>query len=404
VIGALRGPIAGDRMAVAILVGVWAYVVVTELVKKLTYSVDSPISELLLLAVTGFAALVVIVRMPQLLDAGLGRLVIFVAPAVFLIFRDAYNGLLEVHGVSWIAIALALAAARPRIGVLSVLALLIALTAVLAIGLGVLRPDIAITGIGDTGESTRQDKALLPAIGLLAGMFPGENNLAQFLALGLPLLYLVRPQWLRLAGIGAVLLAVAWSSSRGSILTVAIVVVLMALFSVIRSQGLAVAIERLAIIGAAAVCVILPLLRLDFYAFTSRGGIWTSALDEWWQHNPFFGLGSDWFTNLTNSAVTPMLLSATHGHNQFVQTVVTGGIVLLVLTVVQLGAVAVSVRGATRDESLVTTLVLVAGLVNGWLEFVYGYVDGTFFWPVTFTVLAVIFFGRREVPFRAFAR
>ena len=403
-IGALRGPIAGDRFAIAILAGVWAYVVVAALYNKLNHLTESPVSEVLLLAVTGLAGVIVLIRLPQLLEGGLGRVVIFIAPAVYLIFRDAYNGLLSVHGASWIAIALALAATTPRIGVLRALALLIALTAVIALALGVLRPDLAITGIGDTGESTRQDKALLPSIGLLAGMFPGENNLAQFLALGFPLLFIVRQWWLRLPGIAAVILAVGWSSSRGSIVTVAAVVVLLVVFALVRYRGAAIVIERLAILGAAAVLIVLPLLRLDFYAFTSRGGIWTSSLDRWWNENPLFGLGSDWFTLQTESGITPMLLSATHGHNQFVQTVVTGGLVLLLLTVVQFVAVALSVRGATREESIVTTLVLVAGFVNGWLEFVYGYVDGVFFWPVTFTVLAVVFFGRREVPFRAFAR
>lgn len=378
----------GDLVARCLLVAMWAYIVLPATLKAFTGSDFHALTAAAILGVTGLALLVIIVWFADLVENRLWLVGVSLAPAVYVAMRELYAGRFDYHVLTYAVVTVALAAARPTIQVLRTLVPLLIATAAAAFVIGVVDPSV---GLAQSGR----EKGFVPGVGLLAGMFEQENNLGQFLALGLPLLLLVRDPRRRAVAVVVVLAPLVWSASRGSMMTAAVDLVLMALLPRIADRRLRTVAERWAVAVCAFVLAALPLLlRPDFKAFSARGGIWSTSLESWWHTNPLFGLGATWYEQMLTDSASPLLASATHAHNQLVQWAVTGGLVLLVLAGLQwTAATVVTTRPYARQDVL--GAVVMSGLcVNGWLEYDFGYLDGVLFWPFTFPVLAVLLFCR----------
>jgi O-antigen ligase len=128
-------------------------------------------------------------------------------------------------------------------------------------------------------------------------------------------------------------------------------------------------------------------------AWSNRGYIWITSLRAWSQHR-VFGLGSQWYSSLAKYE-EGLGGQAFHGHNTFVQMVVMGGAVGLVLVaamaVVSLGS---AVRWAGRGVN-VPAVLLGTFFVSATLEWSFGFYDRDFLLAVTVLPMAMVLFAER---------
>ena len=141
---------------------------------------------------------------------------------------------------------------------------------------------------------------------------------------------------------------------------------------------------------AFATTCIVPLVTTDPAAFTNRGYIWQASHAAWAQH-PFVGNGSDWFS-IVGSSSASLGPTVFHAHNQFLQLLVTGGVVLALL-VGLLVATAVGAAGrlAARGH-LVGAGYLAAFAGTCLLEVSLVIVDNSLVFPVAVLPLLFILF------------
>jgi O-antigen ligase len=138
------------------------------------------------------------------------------------------------------------------------------------------------------------------------------------------------------------------------------------------------------------VVVIVPLVTREPTAFTNRGYIWGASLLAW-RSEPWFGFGSRYFTDL---ARTSGELGGTvyHGHNELVQLLVVGGMVLVALVgLLLLTAIVMATRRSSRSMFWFATLFVLAGV--SLLETSLSFVENTFLLSVLVLPLASLMFG-----------
>ncbi|GAB2859329.1 hypothetical protein GCM10027026_06420 [Myroides odoratimimus subsp. xuanwuensis] len=381
-------------MVAFLLAGLWVYVMAIVINVRFPSAALGIVAEIFILGVSLASVAVCVVWHEDIVEAGLGRAALLISPALYLTVRDLYEGQFDHRALTFVGITLAIAAARPRLRVLRVLAVLLIVTAATALLMGVLVPSVGLTEV-DTAGNLRTDKQLLPGLGMLVGMYPHENSLGQSMALGFPLVLLLRRSRARWLGGLVVVVACVWSSSRGSLAAIALTVVLVLGLSLITDRGLRSRAERLVIGASVGVLVALPfLLRPEDDAFTSRGSIWRNSITAWWQSDPLWGLGSRWFTDMQENSASSVISAASHAHNQAVQAAVTGGVILLGLFILQIGVVTRLTTMTHSRDDVVASAFVASLVVSSWLELTVGYVDGMMTWPWTFPVLAVLVFRR----------
>lgn len=405
--------ITRDAAAIVLIVLLWCRAVGQLIVLSLTAEksfvaigqdeVTSPAasltSQLFFLVAIAFAVGVILYNVNDLTRPGLWRLVVVLAPWLWMLTRDAYSGSASADTLLYVFVVLALAALRPNPRILAALGALVVLTAVIAMLFGFFLPEAGLLREADGIVRERSDKATIPSLGLLQGMFTSENNLGQYLSLGLAPVLLLPRWWLRLTGLACVLFAIFWSSSRssllaaGGILAVGAVVWLLTEFGLRRLASIA---ARVAIGATVLVMCVLPLLGWDNDAFTARGQIWNGSLDEWSSRAFLFGLGRDWYTQIAGTETSPLNSAAYHGHNQFVQFLVTGGVVLAVIAVAWLLVQAYDITRPHSRYVAVGAMLVVGIALGGMLEVPLGFVDRSAFWTVTLVPLTVLFFARRR--------
>ncbi|MBS4751769.1 O-antigen ligase family protein [Nocardioides sp. zg-ZUI104] len=355
-----------------------------------------------LLLLLAACAAAVLFRMNEIPRAGLGRLAVVLAPWAVIAVRDAANGLVRPETLMLPLLVLALAALRPSADVLRWVGVMVGLTAVGSLVLGLLVPEGGIVREA-SGEYRAADKALVPAAGLLQGMFGSENSLALFLTLGLAMVFLVRPRWLAVSFVVAVCLAVLWSSSRSGLLTLSVVLGLAGVCALLRSRALDRALSLVllgAVTGLVVVGAWLPLQPWKEEAFTTRGGIWRGSLDTWLGQAELLGLGSDWYERVARTATTPFNGGTYHGHNELVHLGVTGGVLLVVATALWFGVQVAATVHPRRDSFVTAGLLAAALVVGGFLEVPLGQVDRSPFWLVGLVPLTILLFdaGRPARP------
>ena len=386
-----------DRATVLVVL-VWAAVVVPRLVQSLTApkyraTVGAPVplsapatyfDLSLVLAVGAWCTWIVLRSLHDLPTTRRRELLALLAPWVYLVARDLYVDHRPDRGaLLYPVVVVALWVLRPRIEQLAVLGRLVGLTALISLGLGLLLPEKGIyTSV--TGELIAPEKQILPG-GVLIGVFTDSNNLAQFLVLGLPVVLMVPRRTTRALLGSAVLVAIVWTSSRSSIAAALLGLLTAALLATVPARSRrAVAITLPALVVTALVA--LPLLTTSDDAFTNRGYIWRNSLDAWSSH-PVTGLGSQWFSEIAQFA-NGLGGFAYHGHNQLVQTLVTGGLVQAVL--VGLLALAVgAAAGRWAERGVMLPAVHAVTLATSCcLEVSFGFVDREFLLAVAMLPVA----------------
>ncbi len=285
------------------------------------------------------------------------------------------------------AVVTALWAARPQRGHIEVLGYLTGALAAVSITLGLVLPR---TAIFERSELVEGEKAVSP-LGILAGVLQTGNLLGLALAMGVASVLYVRRDRHRWAILALVALALVWSASRTSLVAVLALVLAGLGLTLARSP------RRFASVwlpAVALVALVLPFVTRAPTAFTNRGGYWIAAVEAW-RERPWFGHGADYF-KLLATGEDNLGGHAYHAHNQVMQVLVTGGLVLsaiALVVVVVLGARAVRWSGVGLAWP---TLVLTVFAVVASFEVPVGLVDRLVYVPFVLVPLALVAFAAPE--------
>jgi len=390
---------------VVLMVITWTAVVLPRFVQSLTapkhaalvndaipYSSSTALlSHLLTVMVIGWCVVVVAQRLGDLPSDRRRVLVILLAPWFYLITRDLYSGVhLHLQDLEYPAIIIAVWVLRPPLRKLVVLGYLAAVLALISVLMGFFLTSKGIYHARN-GDLVPLDKKILP-LGILVGPLTSENNLGQALVLGLPLIGLSRNRMLKLAVVLLTVFAVVWTSSRSSIGAMAVGGGI-ALALQVPGRKLRQVLAAGMLLAAGLVMIALPVSTSSGTSFSNRGYIWITSLRAWSQHR-VFGLGSRWFSTLAKYE-EGLGGQAFHGHNTFVQMVVMGGAVCLVLVgamaVVSLGSAVRWVgRGVNAPAVLLGTF-----FVSATLEWSFAFYDRDFLLAVTVLPMAMILLAER---------
>jgi O-antigen ligase len=230
--------------------------------------------------------------------------------------------------------------------------------------------------VNNVGVSTYSDKGLLPGPPL-TGVFTSTNNLGQFLCLCLPGALMLKSRRLRCLCAGCVVPAVVWTGSRSSIAAAVVVLLIYALGSGTALRGIRWMALRSVVAVSIVGCVVLPFVaRSDWNALSGRGVIWSISLSAW-ESRPWRGLGSRWFVEaagMQSGFGSRSQYLVFHGHNQFVQMLVTGGLVAASVFLVVAYRLWRAGRG-NRSNAWVANAYVAGFFVSGTLELNLGIVD-----------------------------
>jgi hypothetical protein len=390
---------------VVLMVLTWLAVVAPRFVQSLTapkhaafvndaipYSSSTALlSHLLTVAVIGWCMVVVFLRLSDLPTDRRRVLVILLAPWMYLITRDFYAGVhLHLQDLEYPAIVIAVWVLRPALRKLVVLGYLAAVLAVVSVLMGIFLTSKGLYHARN-GDLVSVDKKILPW-GILVGPLTSENNLGQVLVLGLPLIGLARSRMVKLAVVLLTAYAVVWTSSRSSIAALA-VGGLIALALQVPGRKLRQVVATVLLLAAGLVMIAIPVSTSDGTSWSNRGFIWIASLRAWSEHR-VFGLGSQWYSTLAKYE-EGLGGQAFHGHNTFVQMVIMGGGVALVLVaamaVVSLGS---AVRWVGRGVN-VPAVLLGTFFVSATLEWSFAFYDRDFLLAVTVLPMAMVLFAER---------
>jgi O-antigen ligase len=390
---------------VVLMVLTWLAVVLPRFVQSLTApkhaalvndaipysSSTSLLSHALTLMVIGWCVLVVALRLDNLPTDRRRVLVVLLAPWIYLITRDVYAGVhLHLQDLEYPAIIIAVWVLRPPIRKLVVLGYLAAVLALVSVLMGIFLTSKGIYHARN-GDLVPLDKKILPW-GILVGPLTSENNLGQVLVLGLPLIGFARDRMVKLAVVLLTAYAVVWTSSRSSIAALA-VGGLIALVLQVPGRRLRQVAATVLLLAAGLVMIAIPVSTSSGTALSNRGFIWIASLRAWSEHR-VFGLGSQWYSTLAKYE-EGLGGQAFHGHNTFVQMVVMGGAVALVLVgamaVVSLGS---AVRWVGRGVN-VPAVLLGTFFVSATLEWSFAFYDRDFLLAVTVLPMAMALFAHR---------
>ena len=320
-------------------------------------------------------------------------LIVMLAPWAWQLGRDLYvNTRPNLAALAYPLVVTAVWGLRPRFGQLRLIGYLIVGTAVLSLLMGILTPLQGILSHAD-GGAVAPEKQILP-IGILVGPLTSGNSLGQFLALGMPMIAMIPRRGLRIAGLAITFAAVVWTSNRSSLLALAFALALSGALVALTPVGRRlVSVTALALVGA--LIVVLPLTVTSDGAFTNRGWIWRTSLSRWRQHE-WLGLGSSYYAK-TAQLADNIGTTAFHGHNEFVQTLVLGGLVNLILTLLLvIAAVRAAVRWAALRDVRVPVALLAIVAVSSCFEITLNVVNRSFLSTVVVIPLAFILFARPD--------
>lgn len=343
----------------------------------------------LTLAVLGFCCVVLLETWHHREATSVSRLAVVLAPWGYLLLRDLFVGSMPRTGtLVYAAVAVALWRLPLDRRVLTSLAYAVGASAGLCVAMGLLVPDAGVFR-STIGAMVTDDKAVLPW-GLLVGYYTHSNTLGQSLALGLPLILLVPRRTLRAALVALMLFALLWSASRTSWVAV-VVACLGAGLTVVLPHALRRAGAAVVMIGAILVATLVPWFTKDPTAFSSRGIVWLTTRDAI-EFTPWFGRGSNWF-EVIGSTSARLGTAVSSAHSQVLHMLVTGGAVLVLLT---LPMVVLALVGALRhlDRGSVWGVAYVLALAGcGVTEVVlrFGSVIPSF--PVILIPLAALIFS-----------
>lgn len=285
------------------------------------------------------AVLVILFRVIHVRD-DVVPLLLTVAPSLWIAFSQFARGDAVTEQVLLpIGVAVTLWAVRTRVGDLRLYALAATVFAAVSMALTTTAPALMYMP-QSFDQATDKTVTGLP---LLAGFFSHPNGAGLFFVLALPLTSLIERWYLRWTCAAILLTAIVWTSSRTALFGAGVWLVAMSLRVLMRRALHRVLVALL--LGLAVALVALPLTTTDPEAFTERGAIWQFLLGRLHGQDWLFGLGHGWFVENYPLLKSALSSAASHGHNVFVTSVVTGGLILVAL----IGVVVVhSVRTAVR--------------------------------------------------------
>ena len=371
-----------------IIVELWAYVVIPRLIQtllsaKTRFGVGEPVAysplalvanQLIGAAVLGSCVVVIARRLNRVPTDRGWALVALLTPWVYIVCRDIYADQSFTRSeLIFPLVTVAIWMIKPPLRRFALIGVLTATTAILSLVVAIADPAKGIF-VGATGQTVDAEKAILP-IGLLVGPLSSANDLGQVLILGLPFIWLLKGLRTKLFLSAITVFALVWTSSRSSLAALAVIAVVAILLAV-PSTPVRVLTSAAAACAAGVAMIAVPLQVTDPGDFTNRGLIWLSSLDQW-RSSPLLGLGSGWYRRAADYSVNPSLTSF-HAHNQFVQILVTSGLIGLVLAGATTGYLLVlGIRRAVRGEA-VPVVFLIGLLVSCTLEVSFGFVDREF--------------------------
>lgn len=228
----------------------------------------------------------------------------------------------------------------------------------------------------------------------LAGPFGHSNFLGIYCVLSLALAPLiVNVRWRIISGL-ILSAAIVLSASRTSLIAAGALLfwwIICGLRSVISLR-----VAGTVLIGLlGAIVVLLPLLQWDPAAFTGRAGVWAECLNAW-RESPWVGLGFDWFTagaqSLANFNVWAYVGT---GHNLFVDTLVTTGVLgVCVIALVMLAAVRAVWAFDVTSYQIACYGYLIAFLAGSSTEATWTLLPTNSLFPVVGLVLAIVIVAR----------
>lgn len=391
-----------DRAGVLfLLVGAWA--VVPKILQTLTQAkyrvrvdeaelpptrVTALATDVLTLALLACCLLVVLDALRRNPRRDLGGVCLLLAPWAWVEVRGwtLGNGP-SVSALVYPAVVVAVWLLRPGVRHLRLLGYLAGAVAVVSVLIGVVLPDQGVFRSAD-GSVITEEKSILP-FGVLVGVFTHGNTLGQYLLMGLPLIALVPRRRLRAGLLAVTAFALVWSAARSTIGWAVALALVVAVLSLLPRDRRSVP-YRLVLGGSFALVAVLPFVTSDPDAFTRRGAIWANSLAYWREH-PWVGNGSDFYTRIAQTSAD---LGGTvyHGHNEMVQLLVTGGVVLAVL--VGLLVLAAVRRAADAPGGSMVGFAILLALAGASLLEVSLLFDGnSVFDPVLLLPLATLLLG-----------
>ena len=365
----LRRATAKDVIGGVLIVSAWAYGVVpnylnvanSQRTASITYKAQAitglgqTMGQLFLIstALCAFALIVMTIR-----DKGPARhagLVLLIAPFVALTASGILaGGGYTIYVLIYPLAILALWRAQLPLQSLSLIGWLTLALAVFSLVLGYTNPEVGTTDAPIVGDKVAWSS-------LLAGPHSHPNVLGLALAAGLPFMWLVRFNTVKWAGIPLLAWAIVWSGNRNSILAAGVVLVAWLILRRTKSvRWLAVP----AAIGAGLV-FLTPLTSEDASDYSYRGQIWSGTF-RLWEANPWLGGGPRFF-QLTAQYRSELGQTAFSGHNAFVHTLATGGLITVALvTVLMIYAFKRSMNLA--GDRTIPLLFLLGVVFNSWLQ------------------------------------
>jgi len=161
---------------------------------------------------------------------------------------------------------------------------------------------------------------------VLAGPFSQMNPLGMSLAICLPFTLLIENKVLRVLAFTITAFALFLTASRTAVIAAAAAVILGLIFAVTKRSAKS---RRYVFLGAGVlgigITALVPYLTTDPTAFTNRGRIWLAST-PFWKDNVWLGLGE---YSIDGDISRFLKYFAPHAHNLFIQTMTTGGLLLL---------------------------------------------------------------------------
>jgi hypothetical protein len=398
---------AHDRWAVWLIATISAWVIVPRTLQSITapkyrttvgvpstpYSTIANLSLLALtLAVIGMCVLSMVDTVKDPNVRPLGPLIVMVAPWLYLTCRDLFAGTLPTReSITYPLIVATFWVLRPSFKVLNAVGISIAAAAVISLAIALALPSKGVFQDA-SGALITEDKEFLP-IGILVGFTTHGNTIGEYMALGLPAAFFVRPNWLRAVSVMLCASCLVWSAARTSMLAV-ILAGLAVGFVALVGRNLRPVLVPIGLLATFAIAAAVPFFTRDPTAFSTRGFVWIQVLDAW-HASEVVGYGSRWFSEIGSSS---QRLAGTvfHGHNQLVHFLATGGVLLAVIA----GALVVvgSIRAGklAGDANLFGIGYLMVFAVCSFTETPFAFVDNFSIFPIVVVPWAMLMFGIRE--------
>ncbi|MGO4660913.1 O-antigen ligase family protein [Terrabacter sp. 2TAF16] len=319
------------------------------------------------------------------------RTVLLLVLAALTLERGSAQGLFSVGGISnviefaLLAFALSSLVLRPSdFRIVAIGGFVVALGSIL---FGLVAAGQARFIIGGSGVD--ESKAFFGGDFVLAGPFTHSNTLGVFVALSLPFVRLFNGIVIRAILWSGCIAAVILSASRTAVLALIAWILFWMFGRLLRNLEGSIS-RGLLLVFALGLIAALPLVSGDDPdGFSGRSAVWRDSLAAYWDSGLLVGVGPYW--DMPASALSSA--SRTSGHNLYVQWLVTGGLLLIIvgITVVVLFARRANQADAGPRRPVFTSYAFILLVISS-TEFLLPMSMSSQLLPVTFFIIIAVIF------------